>query len=454
MSRIHNMFRNVTLNSEGAERELNTLIEKRDIFKALMMMDNDDAEVDKAIQEYNPQTHKVMNRPNKYREQDEPYITEKLPRTRARYINEIELFFLLGKKVKWSFVKGDTKAYEVFLEYLDEMRFDSLLRQAKRLAGSETESAIVFNLTKGNGKLKVKPFVLSRTRGYKLRPLFDQYGDMIALAYEYRLREDGRNVRHCDILTKDFTHYCSYGKSGWEVMTHPNPTGKINGIFFKQRKAWDGVVPRLEREEMLDSKVADTNNYFADPIASATADVIESMTDPDKPGKLIQLGGLNSKFEYVNPPQNSDTREAEMRNLRESILFDSFTPDFSYENMKGLGTLSGAAMHNALILGYIKRDLLKENYEEMVSRMRNVIFAVLKLRYPTLNFDGLKVRFEFAEPFDTDKRDIWHSVAELYQAGVISLETAVQMLSLTEAPEEEITRLKEAQEQTGENTKN
>ena len=454
MSRIQNMFRNVTLNSEGAEKELNTYIAKRDIFKALMMMDNDDVEVDKAIREYNPQTHKVMNRPNKYREADEPYITEKLPRTRARYINEIELFFLFGKPVKWSYVKGDTKAYEAFLEYMEEIRFDSLLRQAKRLAGAETESAIVFNLTQGNERLKVKPFVLSRSKGYKLRPLFDQYSDMIALAYEYRLRENGKNVRHCDILTKDFTHYCSYGMDGWKVKTYVNPTGKINGIFFKQRKAWDGVVPRVEREEMLDSKVADTNNYFSDPIASATADVIESMTDPDKPGKLIQLGGLNSKFEYVNPPQNSDTRDAEMRNLKESILFDSFTPDFSYENMKGLGTLSGAAMHNALILGYIKRDLNKETYEEMVSRMRNVIFAILQLRYPSLRFDNLRVKFEFAEPFDNDKRDLWHAITELYGSGVISLETAVQMLALTDAPEEEISRIEAKQKRAEDNTKN
>lgn len=444
ISKILNAFKNVVLNAEGADRDLNSLIAKREIWKAIDLMENNDVEVDKAIREYNPQTHDVMKRPNKYRDGDEPYITEKLPRTRARYINEIELFFLLGKPIVWSLKKGDEEAYELFTEFLADMRFDSRIRQLKRLAGSELESAIVFNLTNSNGMVNAKPFVISRSRGYRLRPMFDQYGDLVALAYGYKRREGGKNVTHYDILTKDFTHYCSFRDGEWEVDTYPNITGKINAIFFRQAKAWDGAVPRIHREEMLDSKIADTNNYFADPMAAATADVIDNLATPDKPGRLIQLTGANSKFEYINPPQNSATRDSETITLKQSILFDTFTPDFSYENMKGLGTLSGAAMHNALILGYIKRDILKETYEDLVGRLRNIILAILKVQHPEMaaKIDTLRIGFEFAEPFDSDKRDLWSAIANLYAAGVISLETAVEMLSLTNAPNDEVLKIR------------
>lgn len=50
-----------------------------------------------------------------------------------------------------------------------------------------------------------------------------------------------------------------------------------------------------------------------------------------------------SRFEYVDPPLSSETREAEKKDLRNSILEDSLTPDLSFEGMKGLGTLSGEA---------------------------------------------------------------------------------------------------------------
>lgn len=443
MNRIVNAFKNMTLNARGADKELNALIAKNEIWRAIGLMTSNEREVDNAIREYNPQTHPVMMRPNKYRDDDEPYITEKLPRTRARYINEIELFFLLGKPIEWTLKKGDEEAYELFVDFLSDMHFDSKIRQIKRLAGSEIEAALVFNLTNDNGKMRSNEFVVSRSRGYKLRTMFDQYGDLVALAYGYRLKENGKNVLHYDILTKDFTHYCSLGERGWLVETYKNITGKINAIYFTQKKAWDGAVPRIEREELLDSKVADTNNYFADPMAAATADVIDSLADPDKPGRLIQLGGEKSKFEYINPPQNSNTREAEKTNLESSILFDTFTPDFSYNNMKGLGTLSGAAMHNALILGYIKRDILKETYGEMLQRFVNVVKAILKIRRPDLErkIEEMRITFKFAEPFMEDKRQEWQIIAQIYSAGIISLETAVKMLALTNAPEEEMARI-------------
>ena len=162
-------------------------------------------------------------------------------------------------------------------------------------------------------------------------------------------------MQHWDVHTAELIFRCEKAAIGWDVETLPNPTGKINAIYIRQPKAWEGAEPRIEREEMLDSKVADTNNYFADPIATATADVISSMLDPSKPGKLIQLSGPNSQFSYVNPPQQSQLREAEKQDLEKSILFDTMTPDLSFDNLKGMGTLSGTAIRNSFILGYMTR---------------------------------------------------------------------------------------------------
>lgn len=304
-------FRNLTLNSVGARRDLYQLLQDKDINRALNMLQNRDDEVDIAIKEYNPQTHDVMKRPNKYRKGDDPYITEKLPRTRARYINEIELFFLLGNPILWKKEDGDDEAFALFTDFLDEQYFNSRIRQAKRLAGSETESAIICHIYRDDriGERKVKMNVLARSKGYRLRPQFDTMGTMTAFAYGYVTKESNRTVQHWDFQTPDILAFCKKGSIGWEVEIYPNPTGKINLVYFQQPKAWDGAEQRINREEMLDSKTGDTNNYFSDPIAAATADVIQTMVDPDKPGKLIQMSSKDSRFEYVNPPQASETRE-------------------------------------------------------------------------------------------------------------------------------------------------
>lgn len=445
---IGQLFKNKTLNILGIERTLHQRILDGDISKVIDMMQDRDEEVDNAISEYNPQQHKVMSRQNKVRSDDSVYITCKLPRNLQAYINEVELFFLLGQDIIWKKDKGEDEAFELFKAFLKDTHFNSRIRQAKRLAGAETEAAMVYYLysdndEKGASTVKHIPFVAARSTGYTLRPLFDQYGQMQAFAYGYILREENKNVQHWDILTKDFIYLCSKTTAGWNVENYPNRIGKIPAVYFQQNKAWFGVEARLDRIEELDSKAGDTNNYFADPIATATADVINGLADPDKPGKLIQLTGANSKFEYVVPPVASESRKDEQRSLKESVLFDTFSPDFDIEKMRGLGTLTGAAIKNSFILGYLKRDNRLETWDEYITRLTNVIIAILKAEYPDKEemLDELEISHEFADPFSSDRKENWRDITSLYTGGVASLETVVNMLGLTNAPQDEINRI-------------
>ena len=443
---IQQFFRNLVLNATGTERTLFEYVSAGDVQHAINLMTSNEADVDNALKEYWPQKHDIMRRPNRIPKNKKPYITCKLPRCRQRYINEIELFFLLGNPILWRKVEGDDEAYKLFTDFLSSTRFDSTMRKVKRLAGSETECAKYYHLFKDDdGKPQCNVVVLARSLGYDIRTLKDQYGKLVSVAFGYRLRAaNGRSVQHWDFLTEDATYFTRKEVVGWSVDPHPNPTGKINLIYYQQPKAWEGVEPRINREEEIDSKIGDTNNYFADPIAVATTDVINSMVDPNTPAKLLQVTGRDSRFEYVNPPQASELRAAEKEDLEKSILFDTFTPDFSFEKLKGLGTLSGVAVRNAMILGYLKRANRMEIYEELVDRDKNVIIAVLKFLHPTMadKLDALKIKFEFSEPFGDDEKENWQKLEGLYGAGLISLDEAVRRLSLTDSPEEEVAKIK------------
>lgn len=449
LNNLAQFFRNLILNAVGAERTLLEYVAGHDIGHVIALMESHVTDVDNAIAEYYPQQHKIMRRPNKRPKKKDPVITNKLPRARQRYINEIELFFLLGKPIIWKKDDGDDEAFSLFTDFLKQTRFDSNMRKVKRLAGAETECAKYYHLYKDDdNKPHCDVVILARSLGYELRTLKDQYGKLVATAHGYKLRDaDGKTVQHWEILTPQATYIAKKSIVGWNVEEFPNPTGKINLIYFQQPKSWDGAEPRLEREEMVDSKIGDTNDYFADPIALATADVIQSLPDPNLPGRLLQALGPNSRYEYVNPPEASELRKMEKETLETSILFDTFTPDFSFDKLRGLGTLSGVAIKNAMTLGYLKRANRMEIYEEMVDREKNVIIAILKFLHPAMEakLDALKISFEFAEPFGDDNHDNWKAIGDLYAAGLISLETAVRMLALTNAPEEEIERIKAAE---------
>ena len=90
---LKTLFKNISLNALGVERDFLTLLNDKDVAKAVSIMQNRSEEVDVAIKEYHSETHKVMDRRDKRRKNDRPYEVEKLPRSRQVYINEIELFF-------------------------------------------------------------------------------------------------------------------------------------------------------------------------------------------------------------------------------------------------------------------------------------------------------------------------------------------------------------------------
>ena len=85
----------------------------------------------------------------------------------------MELFFLLGNPIKWkvSDESGDADAFSAYKQFLREIRFDSKMRQAKRLAGAETQSAKLYHIYRdeATGLPWVKIVVLSKSNGYTLR---------------------------------------------------------------------------------------------------------------------------------------------------------------------------------------------------------------------------------------------------------------------------------------------
>lgn len=175
-------------------------------------------------------------------------------------------------------------------------------------------------------------------------------------------------------------------------------------------------------------------------------------------GEVITMSDKDkSAAEYLVPPDYSTMKEAEKKDLSSSILFDTFTPDFSYENMKGLGTLSGEALKRALALGYMKRDNLKEVYDILIDREKNLILAIMmNVTHIGMReeLSRLDLQHEFSEPFAEDKDKRIDMIAKLYDSGLVSLQTAVDMLSLTDKPEEEIRRiLEEKREKTQDNRK-
>ena len=435
-----------------AEKELVNYISQGDITRALGLFEDNHKSMNAAIEEYETATHKVMLRPNKYRKGKDAYITEKLPRAWQKYINKIALFFLLNNPIEWNLNNGDDEVFKEFTAFLKNTRFNTSTREAKRLAGAETQSAKLYHIYKDeDNNAQVKVIVLAKSKGYNLYPLIDQFGTMIAFAVGYNVKKDQKSIERLDFYTAKINYQCEKISGKWQVNAFANLLGKIPIVYFKQKTEWNGAEQRIHRDEMQDSKTADINNYFADPMVVATADVIHPLTEAENIGKVITLSGWDSDFRYIEPPTSINMKESEKSTNVKAILQDTLTPDFSFETLSGMGTLSGEALKRALILGYIKRNRNIEIYEGLIDREKNLILSIMaEFTHVSIRkkIKEVDINLQFAEPFSEDVREKVANVATAVSSGIMSIETAVQTLRLVDDPKAEIERIKKQNEKT------
>ncbi|HJF70897.1 MAG TPA: phage portal protein [Butyricimonas virosa] len=451
------------LNTFGAKRDLLELIKDKDINKAIQSFQCRDTDVEIAISELDPASHKVNRRPNKKRIGKPDKITAKLAIPCQRHINEVELAFLYGTMPTWNQTSINTdRAFEAFGNFLKNTRWGTTQREFKRTAGGETESAKLYYvyMDTETQKKKVGVKVLAKTKGDEIRPLFDQYGNMLAFGHGYYLKEGNTIVRHFDIYCPDYVFRCTQKNIGWDVITEKNDIGKIPVIYVQQPKAWDGVQALIDRLEELRSRVSDVNDYVADPILKMSTDIMiarneakinnsikSGLPDPDTSGggKAVGLPTKDSIMEYLTVDTAVDLKKNEIEDLDKVIKVMSMTPDLTFEALISAGAPTGRALRRAMALGYMKRAKNIEIYSIAQDREANLIKAiignVLDISLKS-EMEKLIVHSEFGEPFQDDISEKISDIIKLRDAGLLSQETAMSLIDYIKDVQSEIDKIK------------
>lgn len=424
----------------GRKQEFDELLASGDISQIRSKMRTNGRAADSAMREYDTATHEVMSRKDKI-------LTDKkgnrrgvqhlwkLPIPYQAYINEIALVFLYGRPVKWTQVsEGTDEAFAKFLDVIKRTRFNSKIRQCKRLAGKETESAMLFRVFKDDdGTPDVQIRVLAKSKGDEIYTRWDQYENLISVAWGYNVREkEDKVVYHFDIFTPEFIYRCTKKSLGWQVEKEINFIGKIPIILFQQEKEWEGVEHLINREEWIASRNADTNDYFADPIAVYNADVIRNLPEKGDVGKALYTNnkdGVQNAMAYVTWDNAPQSKKDELDFLEAHILSKSFTPNITLDTLKSISQLSAKALRTVMMLADIKASKRKESHDELLDRTGSLIGAIIgNVLDVSLKSqcDELSVAHEFQEPFGEDIEADIKNITACLDAEIMSNETAIE----------------------------
>lgn len=459
---LYNVFRNYVNSLVGKNQEYEQLLHNGDISTALEGMVSRKESAMTALREYNVETHEIMNRKDKIiTDKNGNFLRRepvwKLPIPYPRYINEIALVFMFGQPVKWIQNSDDTdNAYQAFLDLVKHTRFNAKLRECKRLAGAETESALLFRAYRDkNGNPDVQLRVLAHSKGDDIYTRWDNYENLLSVAWGYYAKESQSEVvYHLEIYTPTTIYHCSKKSLGWEVIEEINLIGKIPVIVFQQDKEWSGVESLIHREEYIASRTADTNDYFADPVAVMSAEVIKNMPEKKEAAKMLITNtpdGVDKAAKYLTWDSAPQSKKDEIEWLQSQILSKSFTPNITIDTLKSLSSMSGKALRIVMLLADIKASKNKEHYDELLDRtaslMTSIIGNVLDVSLKS-ECDKLIVGHEYQEPFGDDISETLDNIGKSMDAGILTTETALELNPLVKDPLKEYERIKAEEEES------
>ncbi len=333
--------------------------------------------------------------------------------------------FLFGNPINIYDSNEETtkETYTLFKNYWANMRMDALLLKLCKVVKSETEGALVFYI-KGNENSEESPALKAKVLSQKngaIYPFYDDFGNMKAFAWRTTATSGTKTTDTIRVWTQT-TEYVFIDKGeGYTSTAEQNVFNKIPVVYLSQDEPdWWAVKDLIDRFEMSFSKFCDTNDYFASPIYKVKGEIYKDANNnngikKDSTGKIIQLpisetdkGNLVvGDVEVLSWDRAPESLKLEFETTKGLIYALSGTPDISFDNIKGLGNISGVSLKLMFLASIIKQKNAEGDYREFVDR----VFNVIKVGISTINtsqkkqISELQLRFDFANILPENLRE-------------------------------------------------
>jgi SPP1 family phage portal protein len=387
-------------------------------------------------------------------------ITAKITIPIQKNIVRSAVAFSVGGGVDLALANNDkpelVSVFKEFRRVIEETKVNSFnVKLAKRLfiEGHVAELWYV-EAEKVNGitKKKLKSYLMCRENGDEIYPHFNEFGDMDAFTRKYQIKNGA------DKLINYYTIYTSekiitYTGSDYAMTEEKNIFGKIPVIYYDQRlPEWSDVQVLIDRLEMIISKLADMNDYFASPTVKSKG-VVSNPPSKDDVGKWIQIQGeeINGTIQYGDVDylvwQNSpETVKFEVELIMRYVNSLTSTPDISFDNVKNLnGSISGVALQtmflDAILKGNEKQQLvIGEGFTRRINLLKAILETIDVTRYKRLSETDISLNFKSVLPQNLSEIIDILSVARGGEK-TISEKTALQFNPLVKDVDSEMVNL-------------
>ncbi len=228
-------------------------------------------------------------------------------------------------------------------------------------------------------KLKCKTF--SPMDGVKIYPLFDEYGDLLALSFEYEKNVADKRYSFFECFTAN-RHYkwnlsLNDKSSGWQKEKDDEISiEKIPAVYwFRHTPCWEGLRDIRENIEYTLSRNSDVVAYNSAPILKVSGSIVggEAKGEARRVYRVSEGGDVD----YVSWQQSIEALKYHVDTLIKLYFMQSQMPDISFENMKSLGNIGYDSRKTLLMDAHLKIGEEAGAWTEGFERETNIIKAFL-----------------------------------------------------------------------------
>lgn len=231
-------------------------------------------------------------------------------------------------------------------------------------------------------KLRCRNF--SPMLGDELYPLFDEYGDMIAMSVGYSRKVGCTTTSYFDTYTQDAHYKWSNENEGvWALVEQEQYTvGKIPAIYmYRPTPIWEDTSKIVFEMEWAMSRNGNYLRKNSKPLFVVFADEQIAYGDEkseNEEARAIMQYPQGSSANYVTWAQAIDNLKFYITELRQSFFTQLQLPDWSYESMKS-NPMSGESRKQLFIDAQLKVKDEAGRLVEFYDREVNVVKQFLKL---------------------------------------------------------------------------
>lgn len=226
-------------------------------------------------------------------------------------------------------------------------------------------------------KLKCRSF--SPMDDVDLYPLFDEYGDMLAMSMQYTRKDGIEEHTYFEAYTDSFHRKWERKGGEWEEISSEDIVivGKIPGVYISRpQPIYDGLSHIREEIEYTLSRNSDTIAYNSAPILK----IVGQLSGVENKGETQRVYRLENggNIEYVSWSQAIEALRYHVSTLLNVFWSQGQMPDISFEQMKSLGNIGYDARQTLLTDAHLKVGDESGPWIEALERETNVIKAFLK----------------------------------------------------------------------------